>query len=364
MKKIQLQTGTLTVEESELLPKLIGFGSRENKKRGFLFVSKILGKHLPAKPSAMKEVQQTLARLLADQLNEKATVVIGFAETATGIGNGVFEALAKENSFYIHTTRYHLSRKRLVEFQEEHCHAPSHILYQPEDQEIITLLEQAENVVLVDDEITTGNTLRNIVSVLKEKLPAVKNYFAVAPINWMKEFPDDLKFISLYNGAFSFEQREITTEAKVISVNETNLTLDSEIPYNFGRFGLKKRNYDFTKLVNLVSLSGKKVLLLGTGEFMHPSFLLGLYLEENGIEVYVQSTTRSPVKVDGDIRTKISYKDNYHENIDNFLYNVIDQKYDKVLICYETPNLPENHRLKEQLSQSFADIEEIFWSVD
>ena len=62
--KIDLKTGILSLEENKKLDSLIGFGSRINKKRGFLFVSKVLGKHLPVKPFVMKNIYKELAKLI------------------------------------------------------------------------------------------------------------------------------------------------------------------------------------------------------------------------------------------------------------------------------------------------------------
>jgi hypoxanthine-guanine phosphoribosyltransferase len=358
--EIKLKTGTLSLEENKLLDELIGFSSRINKKRGFLFVSKVLGKHIPTKPSLMKLTHMKLANKLKENLNEKNTVFIGFAETATGIGNGVFEEANLSNAFYIHTSRYNLSKERLLEFKEEHCHAPSHILYKPTDQNINDILEKAENIVLVDDEITTGNTLNNIVSVLKENFPQVKNYYSVSIISWIKKFNPEINYISLYSGDFTFLSNDFVESQNIISEAQEDKYLDSIIPNNFGRFGIKHLNTDYSKIIDYKSLINKKVLVLGTGEFMYQSYKLSRYLEKNNIDVYVQSTTRSPVNVDLDIKSKIQFIDNYGEKIDNFLYNVIDKNYDLIIICYETEFIPKEHNLKQILSEKFS-VQEIFF---
>ena len=166
-KSIDLKTGTLYLDLDRKLDRLIGFAARENKKRGFLFVSKVLGKHIPSKPSEMDIVHKELSEKLLKKINDKPTVVIGFAETATGIGNGIYEHLNLPNSFYIYTTRYNLSYPRLVEFHEEHSHATAHILYDINNPELKKILLNAENIVLVDDEISTGKTLVNIIQQLK-----------------------------------------------------------------------------------------------------------------------------------------------------------------------------------------------------
>ena len=82
--------GTLILDVNSGLSKpvnLIGFAARVNAKRAFLFMSKVLGKHYPARPSRMHEVHQQLAQQLNDL--KGPVVFIGMAETATGLGQGV-----------------------------------------------------------------------------------------------------------------------------------------------------------------------------------------------------------------------------------------------------------------------------------
>lgn len=360
MNEIELKTGTLKIDKTHEVDFFTGFSSRINKKRGFLFVSKVLGKHIPVKPTIMKDIYNELAEKVKKELNNEPTIFLGFAETATALGNGVYEKANLENSFYIHTTRYNLSKNRLVEFKEEHSHAPSHILYDLEDESIKKLFETATNMVLIDDEITTGKTLKNIVAQLKEKFPNLKNYYAVSILNWMNELDKDLNYIYLYKDTFSFESNGELVDENVVSETLEKNTLDHILPTNFGRFGIKNLNLDFSKFVDLNLLKNKRILVLGTGEFMYQPYKLAEYLEANGVNSCFQATTRSPINVDVDIKSKIHFIDNYYENIDNFLYNVIDKKYDKVFICYETKEIPANHNLEEQLKQ-FFDVETILF---
>ncbi len=355
--KISLKTGILEIESNETLEKLVDYGSRINKKRGFLFVSKVLGKHLPTKPSTMQETFQQLASLVPS--SDEPTLFIGFAETATALGQGVFEEANLSNSFYIHSTRFQTSQKIFFSFFEEHCHAPSHIFYEPKDSKLKEMLGKIKRVVLVDDEVSTGNTANNLVNELKKVLPLVKKYYLLTILNWATTPYENFNYLSLYKGTFSFKPKEMDFETTVISEPQEVKDLDEIIPYNFGRYGVQKLDLDFSKYISLKTLKDKKVLVLGTAEFMYPPYLLAKYLQDNGIESYFQATTRSPVNIDGAISSKLSFKDNYFEEIDNFLYNVSDRVYDKVFICYETTKLPKSFDLKEQLSESF-DVEEVY----
>lgn len=356
MKSISLKTGILEIPNSTKLEELTGFSSRMNLKRGFLFVSKVLGKHIPTKPSIMQNNFKELANLVENKDDLGETLVIGFAETATALGQGVFEALNLKNATYIQTTRYNTSKKRLIEFMEEHSHAPSHILYKPEIS-----INSIKSIILVDDEISTGKSVLNIVAELKEVFPDVKKYQVLSMLNWSSIKSDEIEFSALFTGNFNFKKNGYTVPKNLISETKNPKNLDEIIPDNFGRFGVNKKLYfDFKSMLENIAIP-KTVLVLGTGEFMYPPFLLAQYLENLNIDVKFQATTRSPINIDGMIESKISFQDNYFENIDNFLYNIKSKEYEKILICYETKMVNKDFKLRIILEKLGFFIEEIYF---
>lgn len=359
--QIKLKTGTINIEttQPQLLKKLTGFSSRPNKKRGFVFVSKVLGHRYPTKPSVMESMYQELAKKIKIKLDNQPTMVIGLVEAAAGLGYGIYQHLGLPNAFYMHTTYYRLSLPIWLSFEEEHSHAPTHLLYEVTDEKLSDLRNQVKNVVLIDDEFSTGQTLANFVKELRKKLPQVKQFIGASILDWIPNELPNINRVSLHKGHFTFDWKpDIQLNNPVAASGTQAQILDHLLPYNFGRLGLQTLNIQGQDYINLEQFRFKKVLVLGTGECMYPAFLIGQYLEKGGIDVYVQTTSRAPYNIDSDLEAKVIFKDNYYENIDNFFYN--PKHYDSILICYETTSLPKNHDLPMQLKNFAPEVIPIF----
>ena len=108
----------------------------------------------------------SLGELLAGQQTELPGVVtIGYAETATGLGQLVAGQLG---TYYIHSTRQSSGGvEPYGAFEEMHSHATSHQLL-PTSR---AALDLAETVVLVDDELSTGATIINTIRELHRTAP-------------------------------------------------------------------------------------------------------------------------------------------------------------------------------------------------
>ncbi|SEG59631.1 TRSP domain C terminus to PRTase_2 [Thermomonospora echinospora] len=104
--------------------------------------------------------------LLAGQGAPMGALVIGYAETATALGHSVADALG--GAGYLHSTRRPVAGiPPYGGFEEEHSHATSHLLL-PADR---ALMEADGPVVLVDDELSTGNTVLNTIRALHALRP-------------------------------------------------------------------------------------------------------------------------------------------------------------------------------------------------
>jgi len=346
----RLPTGLLEVDlykGADELDALLGFAARANAKRGFLFLSKVLGKHWPVRASSMLEVHARLAAGVPD--GSGPVLFIAMAETAVGLGQGVFEAWLRANpgrdALFLHTTRYRVGTGPIIEFEEAHSHAPRQFLHMPASRHEQELLLRAQTIVLVDDEASTGNTFVNLAQACRRLNPSIERVHLAVIANFMgraatgaARFGLPATLGALIDGEYRFEAANIPVDAA--PAQRFDAQAERGASTAFGRLGLARPLRAPELLARRLAAGiapGDKVLVLGTGEFMHASTLLGAALEAHGLDVVVQSTTRSPILTWGAVGHALTFPDNYGEGIANFLYNVAPGQYAHVLVCHETP---------------------------
>lgn len=95
---------------------LVKIAKRENnKKRSYLVVNRLQGKHIPVSPKEAFQMFGELAELINKSYPTEKLLLIGFAETATAIG----AALAGElDCYYIQTTRENIENVDYLYFSE------------------------------------------------------------------------------------------------------------------------------------------------------------------------------------------------------------------------------------------------------
>ncbi|QGG46485.1 phosphoribosyltransferase [Heliorestis convoluta] len=107
---------------------------------------------------------------------------IGFAETATALGQAVFSCF-EQNALYWHTTREKINElPDLFDFEEEHCHAPEHRLYAVK----ASFFDNDHPIVLIDDELTTGKSALNFIKTIEQKYSR-KNYYVLTLLDWRSQ---------------------------------------------------------------------------------------------------------------------------------------------------------------------------------
>ena len=371
--KVKLQCGDLhlSIHRTDLnLDQLLDFASRANPKRGFLFVSKILGKHLACSPAQMRMSYDLLARKIGT--SSKTSLVIGMAETATGLGAGVAESLARVSDIqgqviYQQTTRHELDLERFVYFDEVHSHAPDQLIYPP-SSDLNEAYLQCERLVLVDDEISTGRTLKELALALSTRLHQISakpldqyEVIFVSLVSWLSEdqkhslqnlCPFQIRFESLLEGSFSFEP---SPEFRPKLPGQVSSVQKAMSPH----MDLGRRGIDILKFSNQIKESFRPlknlkkeqaVAVIGTGEFTYVPFLLAEYLQTQGFEVSFQSTTRSPILESEVIQNSLKLLDEHGEGVSNYLHNPpLDQQ--QIVIAYESELCEQTHNLASQFGE-------------
>ncbi len=363
-----LSSGTLTVVPADggvALDALFDIAERRNPKRAFLFVSKVLGRHIPVSPATMRGVYRQLAGRIPADL-PSPLLFIGMAETAVGLGAGVFQTAraAYPDSVYLSSTRHPVDGELLCEFKENHSHATDHLIYRPADAQMRSRAENARTLVLIDDEATTGNTFINLLDALRQAgLTQVERVVVVTLTDWSgdgiaQRCPLPVTTISLVQGSWHWEP---DPQAPLPQMPAVNVTARGGVAITgaqcWGRLGMTESDVTFGAWLHMEP--GERVLVLGSGEFVWQPFLLAERLERLGTQVRFSCTTRSPIAEGYAIASAISFADNYGLGIPNFLYNVTHQSFDRVLLCIETPEESVDPALLAQLRRVAPRVEVI-----
>ena len=367
----------LEKSDSYQLEDLLGFAQRINPKRAFLFVSKVLGRHIPVAPNTMRHAFTDLASLVPSDLPEPI-LVIGMAETAVGLSAGVHQALQTRypNALLLNSTRHAQhnddnSETLLTTFSEDHSHASQHLIYQSADKAIQAQLLASKTLIMVDDEASTGNTCVNVVTALRNAgLDQLEQVHLTTLVDWSlnqnqaqvdvddnisARLPNiDFHRHHLLSGAWQWADAPNPEPITMPSVDTTEAgsqplgntgnwgrfpTLDSTD--GFGNY-LAKFQSAFTRFSEQAPFDKKqlpeRILVLGSNEFVWLPFLLAEWLETQtqNATVNFSALTRSPIALGGAITTMLSFSDNYGLGMTNFAYNVEPSDWDVIVLCVET----------------------------
>ncbi|MDY0924982.1 phosphoribosyltransferase domain-containing protein [Enterobacter sp. CFBP8995] len=342
-----LSCGTLSVTPTggiSAIDDLFEIAERRNPKRAFLFVSKVLGRHIPVAPEKMRAVYRQLAEQFPP-LSDGPVLFIGMAETAVGLGAGVFDEVRQRVSepVYLTSTRHPQQADLLCEFKENHSHATDHLIYLPDDAQLRQRVLNARTLVMIDDEATTGNTFINLLEALRNDggLKQIEQVIAVTLTDWSGDAlparcPVPVRTVSLVQGDWHWQQ---DPDAALPPMPAVALNDAATVPItgkqSWGRLGMETPAGDLGRAIQ--AQPGEKILVLGSSEFVWEPFLLAERLAAQGAEVKYSSTTRSPIATGFAIESAIAFGDNYGLGIANFVYNVAHQQFDRILLCIETP---------------------------
>ena len=362
---------------------LVSIAKRENNtRRKYLVVNRLQGKHIPVSPKEALQMFRSLAELIKEAYPSERLLMVGFAETATAIG----AAVAIEcQAAYMQTTREVIDGVDYLYFSESHSHATEQKLVKTDLDKIIG---KTDRIVFIEDEVTTGNTILNIVRLI-QKTYAQPVSFAVASIlNGMNEEAlenyKNLKIPVHYlvktahdtyteiaeqyqaDGTCHIctkpQEKEVEQQKEVQQQIEMQQTKEAQQPIEVqeisGWINARRlhtadtykqaceqlwqelqQNYGYTKYTKETE-TGRRILVLGTEEFMYPALYVGAKLEEAGYTVRMHATTRSPIAVSKEekypLHTRYELASLYDKNRITFVYDLTE--YEEVLVLTDAQN--------------------------
>lgn len=360
---------------------LVRIAKRENNtKRGYLVVDPLQGKHVPVEPSKALNLFKSLAEKLQGKYEGERLLLIGFAETATAIGA---QAAITLGTKYIQTTREVIPDVSYLFFSEAHSHATEQKLVK---DDIDRVINETDRIVFVEDEVTTGNTIMNIIRIIRREYQRKIKFAVASLLNGMteeylkiyKEEEIDLHYLvktdhSGYSAiaekyhcdgtcvcataekyhcdglSIRAIQEDHTQEKLAVSIQDK---IWNELPHiisipgwmNARRF-VDAKQYETAcrKLAETVIAEtgvkqGERVLVIGTEEFMYPALLTGQEIEKMGCEVRSHSTTRSPIAVSTEeeypLHCRYELRSLYDPDRKTFIYDL--ENYDRVIVMTDS----------------------------
>ncbi len=384
---------------------------QNNKKRNYLVVNPLQGKHIPVSPHKALNMFRALAEPLKEPYAKQRLLLIGFAETATAIGAAVAVELG---ALYMQTTREQLSGVEYLYFSEEHSHATEQKLVK---NDLDLIMDEIDRIIFIEDEVTTGKTILNSIEILERNYPNKVQYAVASLLNGMDEealkryqnkgialhwlaktnhaiYPQiaeayqsdgEYKVCSTHDLFCEQSEKSAEISCKEVQKNQTDVCISPqalcahqtvqdihirklhiEQPVNTRRLIETKSYVEFCqglydKIIDQMDLSqqGNNILVLGTEEYMYPPLYIAGELEKQGKNVRFHATTRSPITVSRQekypLHTRYELKSFYDSQRITYIYDL--EKYDCVLILTDAPqeNVEGFWSLMDALVQSGND---------
>lgn len=328
---------------------LVAVAKRENNKmRTWLAVNRLQGKHVPVSPGKALQMFDCLADLLLEEYRGERLLLTGFAETATAIGAAVAEKLG---ALYIQTTREQIKGVKYFDFSEQHSHATEQKLVK---DDLDRAVESVDRIIFIEDEITTGSTIRNIIRLLQQVYPGSLRFSAASLLNGMdgthqREYEENrIRLHWLLKTCHDAYEKRIEgcrgdgichdcdngvpsiapEEYRISGYRNARRLTDGKV------YGTACRQMGQEVLNRLLPVDGERILVLGTEEFMYPALVLASMLEERAVQVRCHSTTRSPILVSSEemypLHERYELQSLYDSRRKTFVYDLA--AYDRVCI--------------------------------
>ena len=334
----------------------VKIAKRENNtKRTYLYVNPWQGKHMPCDPGKSMEMFHELAER-TEKISYGPAIVIGFAETATAIAARV-AADMKNVKYMAMTTRENTEHSEVLFFTESHSHATDQkLVIDGFDEKVIADIKE---VIFVEDEVTTGNTILKLIREIKGRFPGWNTRFVISSVlnSMTMERIKELKrngieciwLSKIGNESCTDSMRFLPDESdcnKKAGETDTNICENiacvEKMPDQRKLCMVKQYAEHLENLCKEICKHEKnrgnvnRLLVLGTEEFMYPAIFLAERLKDEGISdlIFVHATTRSPIMAYPEegypLHVRYELESVYDPLRKTFIYNL--DKYDRVIV--------------------------------
>lgn len=331
---------------------LAAVAKRENNtKRSYLVVNRLQGKHIPVSPEQFFDMTKELAGQVQSAYPEEKLLLVGFAETATAIGAALAVYL---DTLYIQTTREPIEGVSWLYFTESHSHATEQKLVR---EDIASAVDRVDRIVFVEDEVTTGNTIRKIVDIIDREFGGKVQFSVASLLNGM----DAASYESYVRRNIGVHYLVRTDHSGYTAIADSfagdgeyvPCSMDSASAYTthvisgaqnarrlvHGTSYERACNALWEMILSSSILTGTSVLVIGTEECMYPALHTAKCAEDAGFTVRSHSTTRSPIAVsreeDYPLHRRFTLASLYDPDRTTFIYDI--GSYDTVLIITDAP---------------------------
>lgn len=338
---------------------LAAVARRENNtKRAYLVVNKLQGKHIPVNPQDFFDMTASLATKVKAAYPDEKLLLIGFAETATAIGAALASYL---DTPYIQTTRESIDDVTWLNFTESHSHATEQKLVR-DDIEAIT--GSIDRIIFVEDEITTGNTIKKIIDIIIKEFGNECKFAVASLLNGMNEQSQktysecniDVHYLvktqhdtyteiaSRYLGNGNYHEKDISKPD--ISINELAFSgMQNARRLVSGTNYSKACDTLYEDIRSRISFEDENnILILGTEECMYPALYIASKLSIIDKNVKCHSTTRSPIAVSKEkeypLHNRYELASLYDRERTTYIYDL--DEYDCVIIITDSKSVSDD----------------------
>jgi hypothetical protein len=338
---VELPTGTLVLEgvDPARIAALCDFAARANPKRGFLIVSKVLGRHLPTPPEALRAAADGLAAQIPPL--PEPVLFCGMAETATGLAQSVWAAWRARHpgvqSLYVQSSRQiapGAGARVLCRFEEGHSHAASHMVQVAGAVE--ALLPQVRNIVIIDDECSTGTTFVEAAEALVAALPQIEAIACASLTDWsggafLLRMPRPAAACSLIAGTLHWTPGAAQAAASLAPAANRHGTAPA--------WGMRSRTGltapEAATRAPVTARAGERVLVLGDGEHAYEALRIAEEIAGQGGIAAIQAITRTPALLGHAIASVTTLADAYGSGATCHVYNLLAHRPDRIVIAAE-----------------------------